>query len=196
MYKRKLNNKMDFKVGDFVAVIDDVFKGKIVKIKENNITIETTDGFCFDFFSNELVVIKENQKELSKFSDIANESLLEKMNYKAPKKNTPKFKTANLNEKLPPMEVDLHIGQLVSSTKGMDNYDMLNVQLREAKYKLEFAIKNKIQKVVFIHGKGQGVLKLELEYLFKNYHVKWYEASYKKYGLGATEVYIFKNTKG
>ena len=50
--------------------------------------------------------------------------------------------------------------------------------------------------MVFIHGKGEGVLKLELEFLFKNYNVKWYEASFKKYGLGATEVYIYQNAKG
>jgi hypothetical protein len=47
---------------------------------------------------------------------------------------------------------------------------------------------------VFIHGVGEGVLKLELEYLFGRYNnVKFYDADYKKYGLGATEVYIYQN---
>ncbi|MFK5957718.1 MAG: DNA mismatch repair protein MutS [Lutibacter sp.] len=187
---------MNFKIGDNVAVLDDVLKGKVIEVYTNKIVIETTDGFSFDFSPKELVVIRENQKELSKFSDISNENLLEKINHTTPKKNVPKFKTAHKNDKLPPMEVDLHIGQLTSSSKGMDNYDMLNLQISEAKYKLEFAIKNRIPKVVFIHGKGEGVLKLELEYLFKNYNVKWYEASFKKYGLGATEVYIYQNAKG
>jgi len=31
--------------------------------------------------------------------------------------------------------------------------------------------------------------------LFKKYQVDWYAASFKKYGLGATEVYIYQNTK-
>ena len=38
--------------------------------------------------------------------------------------------------------------------------------------------------------------KLEtLDFLFKNYHVSSYAASFKKYGLGATEVYIYQNPK-
>jgi len=92
------------------------------------------------------------------------------------------------------MEVDLHIHQLTSSSKRMNNHDMLTLQLDTAKHKLEFAIRNKIQKIVFIHGVGEGVLKLELEYLFKKYdQVTFYDADYQKYGLGATEVYIYQN---
>ena len=72
---------------------------------------------------------------------------------------------------------------------------ILQIQMDEAKRKLEFAIRNRIQKIVFIHGVGAGVLKTELEFLFNNFPVKWYAASFKKYGLGATEVYIFQNPK-
>ena len=75
----------------------------------------------------------------------------------------------------------------------MDNFDMLNLQLETAKRKLEFAIQKRISKIVFIHGVGAGVLKTELHYLFNKYPVKYYDASYQKYGLGATEVYIFQN---
>jgi len=63
-----------------------------------------------------------------------------------------------------------------------------------AKRQLEFAITKRIQKVVFIHGVGEGVLKAELESLFRRYeNLKWYDADYQKYGLGATEIYIFQN---
>ena len=38
--------------------------------------------------------------------------------------------------------------------------------------------------------------KMELETLFSRYdNVKFYEADYKKYGFGATEVYIMQNPK-
>ena len=53
----------------------------------------------------------------------------------------------------------------------------------------------RISKVVFIHGVGEGVLKSELHYLFSRYPVRFYDASFKKYGLGATEVYIYQNPK-
>jgi len=186
---------MKFKIGDNVAVLDDIVKGKVVEITAQEIVIESEDGFTFKFLPNELVIIKESQKELSKFSDISNEILLEKINYSSGKRNKPKFKSDAKPDDQPPMEVDLHIHHLTKSVKGMDNYDMLNLQMNEAKRKLEFAIKNRIPKIVFIHGVGEGVLKTELAYLFNNYHVKWYEASFKKYGLGATEVYIYQNLR-
>ncbi|HET8809171.1 MAG TPA: Smr/MutS family protein, partial [Flavobacteriaceae bacterium] len=97
---------------------------------------------------------------------------------------------------LPAMEVDLHIHQLVNSTKNLTNFDMLNLQLDTAKRQLDFAIKKRIQKVVFIHGVGEGVLRAELESLFRRYdNLKFYDADYQKYGLGATEVYIFQNSR-
>ena len=93
------------------------------------------------------------------------------------------------------MEVDLHIHQLTNSNRGMSNHDILNIQMETAKRQLEFAIRKRIQKVVFIHGVGEGVLKEELKYLFGRYdNVKYYDADYQKYGLGATEVYIFQNS--
>jgi CTP:phosphocholine cytidylyltransferase-like protein len=92
------------------------------------------------------------------------------------------------------MEVDLHINQLVKTTRGMSNYDILNIQMETAKRQLAFAMEKRIQKVVFIHGVGEGILKEELHYLFKKYdNLKYYDADYQKYGLGATEVYIYQN---
>ena len=65
------------------------------------------------------------------------------------------------------------------------------------KRRLEFAMQKRIQKIVFIHGVGEGVLKIELEYLFKRYEgIKFYDANYQKYGQGATEVYIFQSKIG
>jgi len=70
---------------------------------------------------------------------------------------------------------------------------MLSLQIETAKRKLDYAVSKKISKIVFIHGRGEGVLKKELEFLLGNYNVKFYDASYQKYGLGATEVYIYQN---
>ena len=110
------------------------------------------------------------------------------------KKSLTKFKSKSRLH--PPMEVDLHIHQLVKSTKGMQNHDILNLQLDTAKKRLEFALSKRIQRIVFIHGVGSGVLKLELEYLLKRYdQLKFYAADFQKYGHGATEVYIFQQKR-
>ena len=48
------------------------------------------------------------------------------------------------------------------------------------------------QKIVFIHGKGEGVLRRaiirELNYRYKKYHFQ--DASFREYGYGATQVTI------
>jgi len=183
---------MKFQIGDKVAVIDDVLSGKVIAVHPNKIIIETSDGFPFEFTPKELVVIKHSQSELSRYSDISNEDLLQQNEEGSARKKSIKFKTNVKPDKLPPMEVDLHIQNLTASTRGMDNYDMLTIQMEHAKHKLEFAIRNRIPKVVFIHGVGAGVLKSELDFMLNNYHVDFYEASYKKYGFGATEVYIYQ----
>lgn len=180
---------MNFVIGDFVAVIDDVVKGTVTSINDSHVMIKDDTEMVFSYLPSELVRVDENQHEMTKYSDINNQYLLDKISEK-PKKKPQKF-TKTKNEIV--FEVDLHINQLVKSTVGLDNYDMLNIQLDTAKRKIEYAIQKRISKIIFIHGVGEGVLKTELQYLFQKYPVKYYDASYQKYGSGATEVYIFQN---
>lgn len=181
---------MDLKPGDKVELLDDELSGIVQKIEGKEVSIRTTDGFIMTFPAGELVKIDEDIDPADIEGFDFEEVLKEKKPVKKPKSQPSKLK----DKKQPPMEVDLHVNQLVSSTKGMSNHEMLNLQIDTARHKLEFAIRNRIQRVVFIHGVGEGVLKMELEYLFGRYsNVKFYDADYQKYGLGATEVYIFQN---
>ena len=185
---------MGIKIGDRVAVIDDAFEGVVLSVDNEIVKIESTDGFTFEFATSEVVVLGENQDELSKFSDIANESLYYKEADRAKKQSY--LSKQELKERASTvMEVDLHIEQLTDNSKQLDTYDILNLQMDAAKHKLEYAIRNRIPRVVFIHGKGAGVLQKELEFLFKNYRVSASAADFKKYGLGATEVYVYQNKK-
>lgn len=183
---------MSFKVGDSVLVIDENLAGVIKRIHKDLVTIETEDGFLLDFGKHELMKKTSRDFKNSLFShSSAHEVISEKEKPKSKKNSV----TRKKDRYEPTMEVDLHIHQLVPSIKGMTNYDMLTLQLETAKRQLEYAIRNRIQKVVFIHGVGEGVLKLELDYLFGRYNnVTFYDANYQKYGLGATEVYIYQNT--
>lgn len=179
---------MGLEIGNKVAVLDDVLKGKVVNIAGDEIMVETTDGMVFKFNSSELVKVETEQHELSKFTDINNPLLKDKISLAPPKKTV-----FSKHKKEVVLEIDLHIEKLIKSTKNMDNYDMLNLQLDTAKNKIEYAISKKISKIIFIHGVGEGVLKSELHRLLRKYPIKFYDASYKKYGLGATEVYVFQN---
>ena len=181
---------MYFNIGKKVAVLDDILKGVIVSLNGQVVSIKDNDGMVYEYNQNELVVIEEDQHQLSKYSDINNPLFNDKLQDQKVKVSS--FKKEN-NEVI--LEVDLHINQLIKSTTGMDNFEMLSLQLETAKRKIEYAISKRISKIIFIHGVGEGVLKSELHYLFGRYPVRFYDASYKKYGLGATEVYVFQNPK-
>lgn len=177
----------DFAVGDVVETLDDTIRGVVVRVAVNEITIEDKDGFSFSYAPKELVKVSG---EIAVSNDEVTQVKAEKELPGKPARKVPKPKERNA----PKMEVDLHINQLVRSSKGMTNHEILNLQLDTAKRQLEFAIRHRIQKVVFIHGVGEGVLREELNYLFGRYgNVKYYDADYQKYGLGATEVYILQN---
>ena len=154
---------MKFQVGDTVEVLDDAIKGKVTKLVGTSVFIDTEDGFPMEFQENELVKISASN-ELKVSNIDVYRAVKEK------KKGEKKFKkSVKVERVMPPMEVDLHIHKLTESTRGMTNFDMLNLQVDTAKHKLEFAIQNRIQKIVFIHGIGEGVLRTELEYLFGRY---------------------------
>lgn len=90
------------------------------------------------------------------------------------------------------IEVDLHINQLVDNTNGLSRADMLNYQLERFNRVMQENLKRKGQKIVFIHGKGEGVLRAEIEKLLKKKYYKctFQDASFQQYGFGATQVTI------
>jgi hypothetical protein len=90
-------------------------------------------------------------------------------------------------------EVDLHIHALVDSTVGLSPSEMMTIQLDYVKRCLESAIVAGFERVIFIHGVGAGVLKIELRKIFEEYEfIEFFDASIAKYGIGATEVIIHK----
>ncbi|WP_296316852.1 Smr/MutS family protein [Winogradskyella sp. UBA3174] len=184
---------MKIKVGDRVETIDDNIIGIVIKVSHNEISIEDEDGFEFQFEAKELMLSAnettiENSIYNSDIEAVKREKEVQK------RRTVPTVKPKERSA--PKFEVDLHIHNLTESTKRMTNYDMLNLQMDTARRQLEFAIKKRIPKIVFIHGVGEGVLKQELETLFGRYdNIKFYDADYKTYGVGATEVRVFQNAE-
>ena len=102
----------------------------------------------------------------------------------------------NPHKLLPLIEVDLHIGQLVDTTAGMDNTAMLNLQLDTVRKVMKANCRRQGQKIVFIHGKGDGVLRDAVRKLLKKEYPASdiQDASFREYGFGATLVTV-KNVK-
>lgn len=88
--------------------------------------------------------------------------------------------------------VDLHASEILETTNGMSSVDILNYQLDVFRRTLEEHKNLKGQKIVFIHGKGEGVLRQailqELKYKYKKYTFQ--DASFQEYGYGATQITV------
>ncbi|NJW54121.1 Smr/MutS family protein [Salinimicrobium oceani] len=182
---------MMLKPGDKVAVLDEDLEGKVLSVSGGEVEIETSEGFLLSFQETDLVKLGSGLPHILP-PDVNDLSKVIKEKESSKKRRSVRVKPKERTS--PPMEVDLHIHKLVPKSGGLSNYEILSIQTDTAKRQLEFAMRKRIQKVVFIHGVGEGVLRAELETLFNRYeNLKYYDADYQKYGLGATEVYIFQN---
>ena len=88
--------------------------------------------------------------------------------------------------------VDLHASELLDTTAGLSPADILNLQIDRFTEVMQQNIRYIGQKIVFIHGKGEGVLRQallkELKLKYKQCDVQ--DASFREYGFGATQVTI------
>ena len=146
------------------------------------------------FFEDPALIytIIENDKPVRQTflnGDDIKEALLSKKNVDLQPARQPQQKKVRQGEIL---EIDLHSHELLDSTTGMSRGDILNYQLEYFRKVLEEYKNKKGQKIVFIHGKGDGVLRKailqELKYKYKTYQSQ--DASFCEYGFGATLVTI------
>lgn len=90
------------------------------------------------------------------------------------------------------VEVDLHINELLDNVSGMSPGEMKDYQLNVFRKVMEAHKTEKGRKIVFIHGKGDGILRnsiiSELKSKYKN--CTYQDASFREYGFGATMVIV------
>ena len=139
-------------------------------------------ALIYDIVKNDVPV-----KQIFVNADDIKEALLQKRNVDEPVK---------LQKKQPVkqdiVEVDLHAAELLDSTAGMSNSEILNYQLGKFREAMEQYKGRRGQKIVFIHGKGDGVLRKavidELKHKYKT--CTYQDASFREYGFGATMVTV------
>ena len=179
--------------GDQVSVLDEDVNGVVIAVNGKQVTIESIDGFVMTFFVNELIKINNSSNLMDSIRSFNSNEIKKEKEIEKPRSFVKERKE---KREVGVPEFDLHIEKLVPNKRGMSNYDILTLQSDTAKRHLDFAIRNRIPKIVFIHGVGEGVLKAELDFLFGRYeNISFQDANYQKYGLGATEVYIKQNNK-
>lgn len=96
-----------------------------------------------------------------------------------------------------PEVVDLHASELLDTTAGLSPADILNLQIERFCQVMDAHLKHPGDRIVFIHGKGEGVLRQaimkELTHRYKGHDVQ--DASFREYGYGATQVTIRSQQK-
>jgi hypothetical protein len=149
-----------------------------------------------DFFDDKALlftIVEANQlyNEVEKLNREAYDKIIHEKEVKSQEINKPKLaKPQQVDE----IEVDVHIHQLIDDEAGLTNQEKLDIQMSKFRSSIEDAIKSQARRIVFIHGVGNGTLKMEirreLESKYKKY--QYQDASFKEYGFGATMVMLRK----
>lgn len=149
------------------------------------------------YFDNPVIAFDIVKNDVPQRAMVIDSGMLEQAIKEKKAAERPQARRVEKHEKPAPkkgeiIEVDLHIDELLDSTAGLSNSDMLKVQLDEFRKVMDANLKNKGQKIVFIHGKGEGVLRKsildDLKYRYK--HCEAQDASFREYGFGATLITI------
>jgi hypothetical protein len=197
---------MTFKAGDRVRFLDDVGEGVVIKVvDENTILIEDDTGFQYDYPSRQLLLVENRHTEAEAYEsvepslrDIIDRNIDPAAVEKANKDFEVKYKNnkaTNQKRRGEFMEVDLHMSELVDSEIGIEPAEKLEIQMAHFDRMLKMAERQRIPRVIFIHGVGQGVLRAEIRKVINQYYpnASFHDASYSEYGHGATEVRLSPN---
>lgn len=175
------NNR--FTVGDKIAFLHEDRKGVVVEVLSGNqLIVEDEDGFNIKTLASNICMVHNASYTLDGIHD-----------YRVGIKDDERKESVKSGKRKPIdiWEVDLHAHELLDSTLGMSNGEILMHQMKVFKGELSKARNANIRCLIVIHGVGKGVLKGELyNYLRQLDNVSFCEADPKEYGVGATEIKI------
>ncbi|MDO4462893.1 MAG: DUF2027 domain-containing protein [Bacteroidia bacterium] len=156
---------------------------KSTRFFKNNSFVEN------DYFDEKAVSYDVTSDELEAQIERLTEHDMHSILSEKEQKNQPKVSKRSINDLL---EVDLHIEQIIDSTAGMSNGEIIQVQLARFEHVMQENADRHGQRIVFIHGVGNGRLKTEVTKLLDRKYKKaqYQDASFKEYGYGATLVII------
>ena len=184
---------MKLEIGKKVGFLREQGTAIILEIRGKKVLVEDSDGFERELFTSELIELHSLSKVKSpelRGSDEANE----KLKGIVPTRKEQKAKISKQHLGLIEWEVDLHIEELVDSISGYSNTEIVLKQLQTFKNKFQSAKRQRVNKLIVIHGVGEGVLRNEIRtFLHKQQGIEFEDADFRKYGQGATLVIFHPN---
>jgi len=152
-----------------------------------------TENDFFDEKAHLLTIIDENITSKEEYSEISADELKKALQTKEfDNKNQNRKPESKSSKPKEIREIDLHIHELLDQHEGMSAQEILDYQMDCFRKEMQRASVDRLKKIVFIHGKGNGSLKSELRRELKHKYRKhqFQDASFQQYGFGATMVYI------
>ena len=197
---------MQIKVGDRVKFLNEVGEGVVVELKGSMVVVEDENGFDNEYPTSELLVVgcKAEEAEmygnkLPELSEILSKEVSQERQEEIQKSFDVKYANARATNQMRRgeyMEVDLHFHELVDDNSGLKDRTKIDIQLNHFERMMKIASEQKIRKIIFIHGVGQGVLRHQirsrLDLYYPNCTVR--DANPREYGAGATEVYLSQSS--
>ena len=146
-----------------------------------------------DYFEDDAQVYYVTKKDIPEREMlITSEDIQQAIREKEAPTRRPRIQKIVKKDKEDILEIDLHINELLDTTSGMSNKEMLDYQMNKFNEVMNENKNKKNRKIVFIHGKGDGVLKNEIIKTIRKDYKKTdtQDASFQEYGYGATMVII------
>ena len=192
----------DFKAGDLVKFLNDVGTATVLRVEGNLVIVEDEDGFERSVERAELMDAGDRDQDEKKYGnklpDVA-QLLTQEVGERRMKELQRDFEVryqhaqaTSMSRQDAHMEVDLHIHELVDDQRGLADGAKLAIQMAHFDRMMDIAKREKLRRIVFIHGVGQGVLRhLIRTALDLHLPVCYYrEGDPRRFGSGATEVWL------
>ncbi len=167
----------EFKIGDKIKFIRSNDFGVIKEIiSERKVKVEDSSNFIVQVNKDEIILQDDSTNSVSSYGDLS------KIKDDSCVKRKKEKKVSNLNV----MKVDLHIENLITDYHLMTNQEIIHVQIKKCEDVLMKSLNSNVQKLIIVHGIGEGVLKKEVHNLLNKYEMRYFESL----NGGSTEVMI------
>lgn len=191
-----------FEKGQRVKFLNDVGSAVVLRMEGELVVVEDEDGFERSVKRRELIAALEPGVEADKYGNIIPDIatlLAQDVGEKRMRELQKEFEVRYQNSQATSMarrdahmEVDLHIHELVDDQRGLPDRAKLAIQMDHFDRMMDIAKREKLRRIVFIHGVGQGVLRHQIRTSLDQHHpdCTYREGDPRKYGSGATEVWL------
>ena len=191
-----------FQTGQRVKFLNDVGSANVVRVEGSTVVVEDEHGFERSVSAAELMAAPDPEVEARQYGDtipdvaqLLAQEVGEKRMRELQKDFEVRYQHAqatNVARRDAHMEVDLHIHELVDDQRGLPDRAKLAIQMDHFDRMMDIAKREKLRRIVFIHGVGQGVLRHQIRTTLEQHHpdCTYREGDPRKYGSGATEVWL------